>query len=95
MKDRGVFEGFARDLMRELERVLTFYEFNMTNDGTRVQKIYLTGDFPNMEEMMEILQQNVEHAEVTKFPIEYINHSWSNQDEVHAYMVPVGLSMRG
>ncbi|KIV52940.1 hypothetical protein AM501_29800 [Aneurinibacillus migulanus] len=94
MKDRGVFEGFARDLMRELERVLTFYEFTIKNDGTRVQKIYLTGDFPNTERMMEILQQNVEHAEVTRFPTEYINHSWSNPDEVHAYTVPVGLSMR-
>jgi type IV pilus assembly protein PilM len=80
--------------MRELERVLTFYEFTIKNDGTRVQKIYLTGDFPNTERMMEILQQNVEHAEVTRFPTEYINHSWSNPDEVHAYTVPVGLSMR-
>jgi Tfp pilus assembly PilM family ATPase len=95
MKDRGMFDGFARDLMRELERVLTFYEFNIKKDGTRVQKIYLTGDFPNIEKMISVLRKNIEHADVMRFPDDHIVHSFAEQDELQAYMVPIGLSMRG
>ncbi|QYY42117.1 Tfp pilus assembly protein, ATPase PilM [Aneurinibacillus thermoaerophilus] len=95
MEDRGMFDGFARDLIRELERVLTFYEFNMKKDGTRISKMYLTGDFPNIEKIISILQENIKHAEVTRFPAEHIFHPFTGQDEVQAYMAPIGLAMRG
>ncbi|MBN6186522.1 pilus assembly protein PilM [Aneurinibacillus sp. BA2021] len=94
MEERGMFGGFANDLVRELERVLSFYEFNISKNGERVQKIYLTGDFPGMQEMVGILANRIEHAEIMPFPVEHIEHELIDED-VQAYTVPIGLSMRG
>jgi Tfp pilus assembly PilM family ATPase len=94
MEERGMLGGFAGDLVRELERVLSFYEFNISKNGERVQKIYLTGDFPGIEEMVSILSGRIEHAEVVPFPIEHIEYELIVEN-VQAYTVPIGLSMRG
>jgi len=93
--DNSNLYSFVNDLVRELERVISFYQFSMKNDGTRVETIYITGNFPSLEHICHFLQQRMNSVEVTLFPIHQIAHAFEEPASLHGFTVAVGLSLRG
>jgi type IV pilus assembly protein PilM len=95
MDNRGMLSSFSNDLVRELERVISFYQFSLKNDGTRIETLFLTGQFPSMERMHALLRDRLSNLEVVMFPVQHISHAIADQAELHAYTAAMGLSLRG
>ncbi|WP_051330747.1 type IV pilus biogenesis protein PilM [Aneurinibacillus terranovensis] len=95
LEDRGMFDSFANDLVRELDRVINFYHFSMKNDGTRMQKIYVTGDFPDIDRMIPFLKERLSVQEIISLPVHSYVDGFSATANVQAYTVPFGLSLKG
>ncbi len=91
----GMYESFVNDLIRELDRVINFYQFSMKNDGTRLEKIYITGDFPDMEKFLALLGSRLVNLEVNLLPIHHLTYTDERQEKLQAYTVAAGLSLRG
>jgi type IV pilus assembly protein PilM len=95
LEERGMFEAFANNLVMELDRVLNFYQFNMKNGDIRVEKIYVTGDFPALGEVLPFLQERLNTLEITLLPLSYVHMTQIDEKEFQAYTIPIGLSLRG
>jgi type IV pilus assembly protein PilM len=95
LEERGLFQSFASDLVREIERMITFYQFSMKNDGTHIKKIYVTGDFAEQDRIISMMKERISNIDIIPFPIEHIKHPFSDDKEIQAYTVPIGLSMKG
>jgi type IV pilus assembly protein PilM len=91
----GMAESFANELFREIERVINFYQFTMKNDGTRVEKLYITGEFPDQEFLVSFIRERLSNVDVLSLPIEHVIHPFTEDKEIQAYTVPIGLSMKG
>lgn len=94
-EEEGMTDSFAGELFREVERVINFYQFTMKNDGTRVNKLYVTGEFPNQESLVSFIKERLTNVEVLPLPVEHVVHPFAAEEEVQAYTVPIGLSMKG
>ncbi|MFT9849861.1 type IV pilus biogenesis protein PilM [Aneurinibacillus sp. REN35] len=95
LEEEGMAESFAVELFREVERVINFYQFTMKNDGTRVEKLYVTGEFPYQEPLIPFIRERLVNVEVLSLPVGHIVHPFAEETEVQAYTVPIGLSMKG
>jgi type IV pilus assembly protein PilM len=93
--ERDMLDSFANELVRELERVISFYQFSMKQDGTRIEAIYVTGDFPDLTSVYALLQERMNSVEVLMFPIGLLNHPFAREAELHAFTVAAGLAIRG
>lgn len=94
-EEEGMTESFAVELFREVERVINFYQFTMKNDGTRVEKIYMTGEFPDQEFLISFMRERLTNIEILPLPVDHVVHPFPEDKEVQAYTVPIGLSMKG
>ncbi|WP_139490268.1 type IV pilus biogenesis protein PilM [Brevibacillus dissolubilis] len=95
LDDEYVFQAFTADLVRELERVINFYQFTYKNDGTRIKAIYLTGDFPFLDNILQHLRERINNAELMLFPTQSLRHAYLESTDLQAYTVAAGLSLRG
>ncbi|MGC5326609.1 type IV pilus biogenesis protein PilM [Brevibacillus sp. SYSU BS000544] len=91
----GMYDSFANDLLRELDRVINFYQFSMKNDGTRIKQIYITGEFPTMERFLPHINNRLSGIETLLFPTHHIACKDSQVDNLQAFTVAAGLSLRG
>jgi type IV pilus assembly protein PilM len=95
LEERGMFEAFSNNLVMELDRVLNFYQFNMKNGDIRVEKIYVTGDFPALDKILPFLQERLNTLEITLLPLSNIHTTQIDEKECQAYTISIGLSLRG
>lgn len=51
--EKSDLEGYEQDQLREVERIMSFYRFSVTQGEANVTNILLSGDWPNMEELYE------------------------------------------
>lgn len=95
LQERNTLRAFSEDLSRELERVINFYQFSLKNDGSRIETIFITGDFPDLNEILRFLQERMPQIHVQLLPLAHIHHDPDLSAELHAYSVALGLSLRG
>ncbi len=95
LEQRNAFTSFAEDLARELERVINFYQFSLKNGAAKIDRLYLTGDFPDIEKMIKYLRERIPQLQVAQLPLEHVQHDLANQSVLQAYSVVLGLSLRG
>ena len=93
--EEQLLEAFVSDITREVERVINFYQFSMKNDGTRVQAMYVTGTFPDLQKIVEVMRKTLPAIDIFPFATESILHPFFDADDVQAYTIPIGLSMKG
>lgn len=91
----GALDAFVQDLIREVDRVINFYQFSMKNDGTRIKTIYITGEVPNLEEMIAMLQPRMSSLQIHPLPTHHIRHQPTLQKSVQAITAAAGLTLRG
>lgn len=95
LEQRNAFTTFAEDLARELERVINFYQFSLKNGGARLDEMYLTGDFPDIDKMVGFLRERLPQLRIAPLPLEHIQYESANETELQAFTVALGLSLRG
>lgn len=93
--EEQILEAFVSDITREVERVINFYQFSMKNDGTRVEAMYVTGTFPELQKIVEFMRKTITGIDIFPFATESIMHPFFDADDVQAYTIPIGLSMKG
>lgn len=95
LEQRNAFSSFAEDLARELERVINFYQFSLKNGVAKIERLYLTGDFPDIEKMVNYLRDRLPQLHIAQLPLEHIQHDPAHRPVLQAYSVALGLSLRG
>jgi type IV pilus assembly protein PilM len=88
-------QSFAEDLLRELERIINFYQFNVKGGEKLISALYITGSFPVLSEIVYFVKERLANLSVSLLPIEHIVQPSSYEKVIHAYTVPIGLSMKG
>lgn len=95
LERRSAFSNFAEELARELERVINFYQFSLKNGIVKLDTMYLTGDFPDLDKMVRFLRERLPQLKIAPLPLEHIEHVGANQAMLQAFSVALGLSLRG
>ncbi|MFD2369069.1 type IV pilus biogenesis protein PilM [Brevibacillus sp. GCM10020057] len=95
LEQHNAFETFAEDFARELERVINFYQFSLKNGTVRLDTMYLTGDFPDIDRMVGFLRERLPQLQIAPLPVGHIQHATASEAELQAYSVALGLSLRG
>ncbi|CAM5795955.1 MULTISPECIES: type IV pilus biogenesis protein PilM [Brevibacillus] len=86
---------FVADLVREVDRVINFYQFSMKNDGTRIQTIYVTGEDDDLEHTIQLLKNRMTSFEIVPLPIHHIRLQHTQPLNVQAFTAAAGLTLRG
>lgn len=82
---RSKLEVMIDELLKEIEHVMNFYSFNMTQGKEKVSTILMSGDHPYLSYIMSILNQRYE------IPVRTI--SKIEQLPAHYYL-PLGLALK-
>ncbi|MEH7223086.1 pilus assembly protein PilM [Bacillus sp. JJ1566] len=78
-------EVLMDEMIKEIEHVMNFYSFNMTQGKERISKILVSGDHPNLPDISSIL---IERYEI---PV----HKIDNFDKLPShYYLPLGLALK-
>ncbi|USG64667.1 pilus assembly protein PilM [Brevibacillus ruminantium] len=88
-------ESFVNDLVREVDRVINFYQFSMKNDGTRIQTIYLTGEADHLEKIVQLLQRRLTSFEIVPLPVHHMQWPQLSRIDAQAFTAAAGLTLRG
>lgn len=90
--DQGDLGAQVEDMISEIERMMSFYRFSVNQGVVGVSRILLTGDYPNMEPIIQRMKRSVE------IPVELIENlsvSTSSGEVIPArYFELVGLSLK-
>jgi type IV pilus assembly protein PilM len=84
--------GLLEDQMVELERMMNFYRYSLHKGEKMVSKIFLLGDFPDME----LVRKNI--AQLSPTPVEVLNAYLSPEktSQVPRVFIPaLGLALKG
>ncbi|MGN7470667.1 type IV pilus biogenesis protein PilM [Brevibacillus sp. SAFN-007a] len=95
LEHRSAFSAFAEEWVRELERVINFYQFSLKNGTVKLDTMYLTGDFPDLDRMVRYLRERLPQLKIAPLPLERMEHVGANQAKLQAFSVALGLSLRG
>lgn len=90
--DPNDVDGQLQEIMTEIERLLSFYRFSVNKGRSGVTKLFLTGDYPNMTELVNRM------ARIVDVPVEQLPASIaitrSGEYIPTRYYELVGLSLK-
>ncbi|MGP4061560.1 type IV pilus biogenesis protein PilM [Halobacillus sp. H74] len=70
--DEGDPSDFTYDQVNEIERIMDFYRFSLMNGEAGVSKVLLTGDWPENERALSLLEEKAIHVETLMEPSLFI-----------------------
>ncbi|MFS0822532.1 type IV pilus biogenesis protein PilM [Bacillus sp. 1P02SD] len=82
---RSKLEVLIDEIMKEIEHVMNFYSFNMTQGKERITKILVSGDHPNLPDISSTL---IERYEIPVHKIDTFDKLPSQ------YFLPLGLALK-
>ncbi|KGX93625.1 hypothetical protein N781_10585 [Pontibacillus halophilus JSM 076056 = DSM 19796] len=89
--DPEVYEAFIDDQLTEIERIMDFYRYSVTQGEAGITKILLTGDLPNMDVLRSQMQERFQQ------PVEGIKQEFMTKEEEvipTAFTDVIGLALK-
>ncbi|WP_042345586.1 type IV pilus biogenesis protein PilM [Bacillus massiliigorillae] len=92
-REEDIYIDMLEDAFIEIDRILSFYKFNMNQGNQEVSKIMISGDHPLLHRIVDCIRKRY-NLDVGVIHEEKI--SVDQQDlEVSSYCLPIGLALRG
>lgn len=80
------------DIYSEVEKVMSFYTYSLHQGNARVNKYFISGDHPNLEEIQKYLENRLQvHIELL---LAEINNNFSGQEVAARYTTALGLGLK-
>ncbi|RBP04289.1 type IV pilus biogenesis protein PilM [Rossellomorea aquimaris] len=94
--DRGYQKDFHSlqfdEVMKEIDKVISFYRYTLTNDEAMINKIYVTGDHPMVGEIHTLLSNRFE-IDILQVPTA-ARDAYTNEELSSAFLLAIGLGLK-
>jgi type IV pilus assembly protein PilM len=96
MDEQGYHNNFHAfqfdDVMKEIDKVISFYRYTLTNDEAKINKIYAAGDHPMAEEIHTLL---ADRFEIDVIHVPSVAHdAYTNEELPSEFLLAVGLGLK-
>ncbi|UXH44238.1 pilus assembly protein PilM [Rossellomorea vietnamensis] len=95
--ERSDHDGFHSlpfdDVMKEIDKVLSFYRYTLTNDEAVINKVYVAGDHPRVGDIHTLLADRFE-IDTIKVP-SLARDPYTNEELPNEFLLSVGLGLKG
>jgi type IV pilus assembly protein PilM len=91
--DEGNLFQEVQEVIDEIERILNFYRYNLSQENDQIEKILLTGDNPYLQEINARIQQAVEIPTISLLDKKF--SSIKDTPIPSRYHLILGLSLKG
>ncbi|WP_406686700.1 type IV pilus biogenesis protein PilM [Rossellomorea vietnamensis] len=81
------------DVMKEIDKVLSFYRYTLTNDEAVINKVYVAGDHPMVGDIHTLLADRFE-IDTIKVP-SLARDAYTNEELPSEFLLSVGLGLKG
>ncbi|KPL60814.1 type IV pilus biogenesis protein PilM [Rossellomorea vietnamensis] len=96
MDERSYQEEFHSlqfdDVMKEIDKVISFYRYTLTNDEAMINKVYVAGDHPMVGEIHTLLADRFE-IDIIKVP-SVARDAYTNEELSSEFLLAVGLGLK-
>ncbi|MCR8850129.1 pilus assembly protein PilM [Rossellomorea sp. SC111] len=91
--DYGEFHSLQfEDVMKEIDKVISFYRYTLTNDEAMINKVYVAGDHPMVGEIHNLLADRFE-IDIIKVP-SVARDAYTNEELSNEFLLAVGLGLK-
>ncbi|MFI8685586.1 type IV pilus biogenesis protein PilM [Rossellomorea sp. NPDC077527] len=80
------------DVMKEIDKVISFYRYTLTNDESTINKIYVAGDHPMVGEIHTLLSKRFE-IDIIEVP-SVARDAHSNEKLSSEFLLAIGLGLK-
>jgi type IV pilus assembly protein PilM len=80
------------DVMKEIDKVISFYRYTLTNDEAMINKVYVTGDHPMVGDIQTLLSERFE-IDIIKVPTA-ARDAYTNEELSSAFLLAIGLGLK-
>jgi type IV pilus assembly protein PilM len=78
--------------MKEIDKVISFYRYTLTNDEAVINKVYIAGDHPMVGEIHTLLSERFE-IDITNVPSVALD-AYTNEELSSEFMLAIGLGLK-
>ena len=91
--EKEQYYEFLKDMYNEIDRVVTFYKFNVSEEQQEISSLVITGDHPFLTEIVEQMNNRFNIQVRSLIDTDRSNEKIRNID--YQYYLPIGLALRG
>ncbi|MDX8342012.1 type IV pilus biogenesis protein PilM [Rossellomorea sp. YZS02] len=96
MDEKANHEGFQPlpfdDVMKEIDKVISFYRYTLTNDEATINKLFVTGDHPMVGDIHTLLSKRFD-IDIIQVP-SVARHAQSNEELSSEFLLAIGLGLK-
>ncbi|WP_226673255.1 type IV pilus biogenesis protein PilM [Rossellomorea aquimaris] len=96
MEEKANHEGFQPlpfdDVMKEIDKVISFYRYTLTNDEATINKLFVTGDHPMVGDIHTLLSKRFD-IDIIQVP-SVARHAQSNEELSSEFLLAIGLGLK-
>ncbi|MBD3107831.1 pilus assembly protein PilM [Bacillus sp. AGMB 02131] len=91
--DKDQYYEFLIDMYTEIDRVVTFYKFNVSEEQQEISSLVIMGDHPFLSTIVEQMKNRFNMPVRSLLDTDRSNEKIRNID--YQYYLPIGLALRG